>query len=45
MVPKKEKKIMYLEDGNMQINQYLIYKNKLLGRGEYSDVYLCYNNK
>ena len=27
----------------MQINQYLIFKNKLLGRGEYSDVYLCEN--
>ena len=27
----------------MQINQYLIYKDKLLGRGEYSNVYLCEN--
>ncbi len=42
-ISKKEEKIIKFEDGNMQINQYLIYKNKLLGRGEYSDVYLCEN--
>ena len=42
-ISKKEEKILKLEDGNMQINQYLIFKNKLLGRGEYSDVYLCEN--
>ena len=41
MVSKKEEKIIYLEDGNIKLNQYLIYKNKLLGRGEYSNVYLC----
>ena len=44
MVSKKEEKIIYLEDGNIKLNQYLIYKNKLLGRGEYSNVYLCQNS-
>ena len=42
-ISKKEEKIIQFENGNMQINQYLIYKDKLLGRGEYSDVYLCEN--
>lgn len=31
------------EDQNIKVNNYLIYKSKLLGKGGYSTVYLCQN--
>jgi hypothetical protein len=45
IISKEAEKLLTLENGNIQINEYLIYKDKLLGIGHYSKVYLAENIK
>ena len=45
VISHEAKKLLYLDNGNIQINEYLIYKDKILGIGQNSKVYLAQNIK
>ena len=45
IISHEAKKLLYLDNGNIQINEYLIFKDKLLGTGHNSEVYLAQNIK